>query len=410
MDKKLIEYFDEVPDWGSFKVLGDEYSAYIPVAKVSGWKQFTEILEDEFFNRPTTQLSFRGHRRYDWGLTPSLGRLNTSGIISEELADSQVELFRRATRGRLTDTSMVDDGEADELWSVGQHHGLMTPLLDWTYSPYVALFFAFVKDNQKHESDNPYRVVYVLNKSYIANDSVCPEIRIVEPRKDEYGRLVNQAGLFTFSPYDKAIENALIESLQDAEGLEGLFDVDGESDAQELANYICKIYIANEDRDGCLRHLRRMNVHHASLFPDLLGASDYCNILVEEENTIRKTEEAQNEGRVVTPEPIEIKIIIPPPTVELSGGEELGLEALLKKSDGGDQVEPGRIKIIASELALEIRRLQVVDWEDREPVQARMRNMARSILRKYGFPVSAREELINRVLVAAKMVEEDKDD
>lgn len=42
----------------------------------------------------------------------------------------------------------------------------MTPLLDWTYSPYVALFFAFQKEDSEDERDNDYRAVYVVNKAF----------------------------------------------------------------------------------------------------------------------------------------------------------------------------------------------------------------------------------------------------
>lgn len=256
-------YFDKIPLWNEadkrFEITADAISGRIPVARIERWQDFSSLLESDFFNQYGTQLVFRGHRRYDWSLLPTLGRLTENGIISDELANQQLDLFQRAVRGRLKDSILVEDEQEDELWSVGQHHGLMTPLLDWTYSPYVALFFAFAKEDQKGEEDNPYRSVYVLNKSFVATD--CSDIRFFEPRRDDHGRLVNQAGLFTFSPSDATIENKLIEIISEFEEFK---ETDEESEAEFLAKYICKIYIRNEDRQGCLRSLRRMNVHHAS--------------------------------------------------------------------------------------------------------------------------------------------------
>jgi len=209
--------FDEIPLWSNddpgFEIMVDDVSGRIPVVRLEHWKGFTELLESDFFNRSKIQLVFRGHRRYDWGLMPTLARIPSSGVIKEQLAINQLEHFKRAVRGRLTDNALVLEGEEDELWSVGQHHGLMTPLLDWTYSPYVALFFAFSKEDSEEEKENPYRSIYVLNKTFVADDALCPDIRMFEPRKDDHGRLVNQAGLFTFSPYDSTIENKLTDTL-----------------------------------------------------------------------------------------------------------------------------------------------------------------------------------------------------
>lgn len=406
------DYFENIPQWSSdgmakrFEIMADELSGRIPVTRLESWRDFTDLLESDFFNRAGVQLVFRGHRRFDWSLMPTLGRLTTNGIVTEGLAQAQLERFKRAVRGRLSDAAMVD--EDDELWSVGQHHGLMTPLLDWTYSPYVALFFSFHKDDSKEEAANPYRAVYVLNKSFLAEHEGETGIRVWEPRKDDHGRLVNQAGLFTFSPTDATIENKLATVLADDELFEDEELRSASEDEQPgiLARYICKIYIRNEERDACLRHLRRMNVHHASLFPDLLGASEYCNVITTETEMAAAVLQRGRHIELTVIENVTVtdqaEATVTPATTPAT---LTNIEDLLRHPSGAEQVEPGRIALMAEELASSIAKNKVVDWETREAVQARLRNVVRVVLRKYGYPQALREQVAEQVLALAKLTE-----
>lgn len=394
----------KIPVWNSenpersFDILPEQPSGRIPVTRIEHWRDFSSLLESPFFNRVDDQFIFRGHRRFDWEMTPTLARVTENGIVTEEIAKQQLDMFRKAIRGRITDHSLLDDEnerEHDELWSIGQHHGLMTPLLDWTYSPYVALFFAFAKEDQTDEKDNPYRAVYILNKTFIADDGLCPDIRVFEPKKDDHGRLVSQAGLFTFSPYDATIENKLTEVLTDEEFPDDeLKSASEEEQAGILAKYICKVYIKNEEQQECLKHLRRMNVHHASLFPDLIGAADYCNIFMAE---IERDKALQQ--RVPPP--------VPEPSVDTTQTDQhalpLGQNAgsileLLKSTTESQEVEPSRIQLIADELNKYLSKSMVVDWQERDTPQAEMKNTTRVLLRKYGYPVNARDFIVDNIL------------
>ncbi len=403
--------FEKVPLWNgdassSFDILSDEVNGRIPVTRLESWQDFTELLEAKFFNQPKTQFIFRGHRRFDWGLMPTLARVPESGIIDRELADAQLDYFKRAVRGRLSDNALVLEGEEDELWSVGQHHGLMTPLLDWTYSPYVGLFFAFSKEDSEEELENPYRAIYVLNKTFIADDDICPDIRMFEPRKDDHGRLVNQAGLFTFSPYDSTIENKLIDTLTHEDfadeelrnatlSVNTAGEVQDETQAGILAKYICKIYIRNEDREGCMRHLRRMNVHHASLFPDLIGASEYCNLMVAEERREYEFEQSAKRAKVSTDKkPVENR---ESSVVFDTNDEEVTTLSNILSEYADKKVEPGRIQFIAEHLSKELKVLLVVDWQKRDSAQAKIRSVIRISLRKYGYPADNRELVIKDI-------------
>ncbi|MDP9993812.1 hypothetical protein J2W28_004485 [Variovorax boronicumulans] len=398
------DYFAKIPLWTAagrtkrFEIMADELSGRIPVTRLESWRDVTLLLESDFFNRPGVQLVFRGHRRHDWGLMPTLGRVTTNGIVSEALATAQLDRFKRAVRGRLSDTGLVD--EEDELWAVGQHHGLMTPLLDWTYSPYVALFFAFHKEDVKDEKDNPYRAMYVLDKSFLAEHEGETGIRVFEPRKDQHGRLVNQAGLFTFSPTDATLENKLADVLTDDEGFtdEQLKAASEDEQPEILARYICKIYVRNEERDSCVRHLRRMNVHHASLFPDLIGASEYCNILTAEAEQAAEIARLAARQAASTVQATEEAPAVGAPTPESGGATAQSIEDILRQPAEAAQVEPGRIGLIAQELAKAIEQNKVVDWDTRDAVQARLRTAVRVLLRKLGYPTNAREAVVEHVL------------
>ena len=89
-----------------------------------------------------------------------------------------------------------------------------------------------------------------------------PIIEIVEPLSDENDRLVNQGGLFTRSP--------------DGIDIERWVRTNYKGDDKNVR--MIKFTIPNEQRSLALRCLNRMNINHLSLFPDLYGASKFCNL------------------------------------------------------------------------------------------------------------------------------------
>ncbi|MCW8174962.1 FRG domain-containing protein [Verminephrobacter aporrectodeae] len=386
-----IARINNIPPWKStntecFKIVDGIHGGHIPVARLESWQDFAIFLRRDFFSRPGVELIFRGHRRFDWDLTSTLGRICTKGIVSERLALAQLKRFRLAVRGRLENPLMVTSEEKNELWAIGQHFGLMTPLLDWTYSPYVALFFAFHEEDSQGEENNPYRAVYVLNKSFLDENQAGQDgngkdtgILLVDPYTDYNGRLVNQAGLFTIAPFESTLEIELENAFANKKGSDAKDsrNASGEEQSAILARHIYKIYIPNKEseRDICLRHLRHMNVHYASLFPDLLGASKYCNII---------TAEAERQAAETTPDPVADRSTEPiERTVEK-------VAKILRSQTNTNVTEPSRIDLMAQELAqfleLEKNKVVVVDFNIPQDVFVYLRNKIYAVLRKYGYP------------------------
>jgi hypothetical protein len=380
----------------------------VPSVICKDWREFTALIES--LNRlADAQYIFRGQRRADWELTPGLARFAEKsgaspirGVVVQEQAELQLSLFRKALRGRVSDHALLqsDDGsEDDELWSIGQHYGLNTPLLDWTQSPYVALFFAFEKEDRTGDPDNPYRVVYALDKAKaeaLKDKDGEDALIFIEPRKDDHGRLVSQAGLFTRSPYGKTLENALLDALALLPEMQGATQ---DEDPGLVASYVFKILVANEGQSEILRCLRQMNIHPASLFPDLMGAASNCNKLLEE----RYAPQPQNvaltaESIFATPELGRPALsATPSPTLSrewtIKTEPEL-LRSLLAHGRRGDDYLSLSREIMA-ELA---PHLAQVDWQYRDSAVAKMRNVAKVVLRKNGYPEEGRDRIAQDLL------------
>lgn len=269
-------YFRSLPLFPTYTIGDVGIDGLVPACRVESWEKFIEAMRSPDHNLAKGEIIYRGQRGHDWHLSSTLARMFDGGSVPQQHQDNLLVQFRLAMRGRGLDCSKLDD---EELWAFGQHHGLRTPLIDWTKSPYVALFFAFDEPDPEGQ-DNASRAVFCLNMTAIRADESLSKI-IFEPTHHENARLVNQAGLFTITPSGRDnLVSAILNELAENE-------VINPDDPMDVARYIAKIHIPNENRVECLNTLRKMNIHHANLFPDPGGASKYSNDwlsrLIEEE-------------------------------------------------------------------------------------------------------------------------------
>jgi hypothetical protein len=242
------------------------------VITIDSWRSFVDLVAADTYKN----WAFRGHAEAEWPLHSALSRylikhgIHPSVWIQQELRI--LRIFRRKAHHFLQ--HVPGDGDSFQWLALMQHHGAPTRLLDLTWSPYVAAFFAL----ERATSD---AAVWASNVAGIQCQT--PQVlqaqglpQDVEPGTPEHLEKI----LIAMKPRVVFIgEPAVMNRRLIAQS--GTFAVPGAVDQPVediLSGYpggpslVVKLLLKTSlIRNEAMRELYNMNLTQATLFPDLDG-------------------------------------------------------------------------------------------------------------------------------------------
>lgn len=236
----------------------DRPSEYVPA--LMEWDEFKQNVGILDYRR----FIFRGQRK-PWRLRTHFhrtGRADLWRFLNEDVATLHRHLSARTRH--LFNRNNADENGA--FFHLVQHHGYPTPLLDWSYSPFVAAFFAYRS----------------ITNSEAAKAKVTDRVRIFQFDKERWTGQFNQVKKLTpmlphFSIIEFiAIENERMIPQQALSGLTNLDDVESYIRSKEAIGlpFLRVIDLPVKDKIRVMRDLSLMGITAGSLFPGLDGSCE----------------------------------------------------------------------------------------------------------------------------------------
>lgn len=229
-------------------------------ATTMNWREYKEQVSQHIGARHL----FRGQPQ-PWRLRTAFhrtGRADLVRFMSEDMNMLHQRLSGR-TRHIFNRSIPVENGS---FLNLAQHHGYPTPLLDWTYSPYIAAFFAYRFCGQRHNADRQAKEfvrIFMLNEKwkYALN-----QLEFLE-------RPFPHLSVMEFVP----IDNERVTPQQAVSTVTNVDDVEAYIATKELEtnqSFLTAIDLPVAERDVVIRDLNFMGVTAGTLFPGLDGVCE----------------------------------------------------------------------------------------------------------------------------------------
>jgi hypothetical protein len=160
--------------------------------------------------------------------------------------------------------NLSDPKEYGAFIHLAQHHGYPTPLLDWSFSPFVASFFAYssIRNSQANAAEETQRVrIYKFDKQ-AWHGTYADETKL-------------DALKMHISPYEfLAVDNERMIPQQAMSMLTNIDDIElyiRKVESDGARKYLEVFDISVRDRPAIMRELSMMGLTAGSLFPGLDG-------------------------------------------------------------------------------------------------------------------------------------------
>jgi FRG domain len=243
------------------KTKAGEPTEYEPSADVTDWNTF-KVYANSLEHR---RHIFRGQKELS-RLRTGFHRTGRADLVRFMTDDIQT-LHRHLSLRTSHIFNLNIPQENGAFFDLVQHHGYPTPLLDWTYSPYVAAFFAYhrIKNSEAAGSQDSDKVrIFMFDQKQwrakfgqLSKLTPCrPHFSIMEFIAIDNERLVPQQSISSVTNIDD-IESYIRNSERDS-----------------AFQYLRVIDLPVKERPRVMRELSTMGITAGSLFPGFDGTCE----------------------------------------------------------------------------------------------------------------------------------------